>query len=120
MSSFKNIIQKIGEIEQVKGIWLLKEGETEESLQVPLDIETKEKLMNLLKKCIVYIKEMNVGICGYISQYDYLFFKKIEKGTWLVVWANQEYPLSLLKMEVEVLLSEQRQEKRFFKKFKLW
>ena len=116
----KDILQKIGEIEQVKGVWLWRKGEWEGNVKVLLDSEIERNFKNLVEKCIAYIEEMELKTFGYISQYDYLLFKRIEKHFWLVIWANQDCSLSLLKMEVEVILSEQKQEKKFFKKFKLW
>ena len=115
-----DILQKIGALEQVKCVWLWKNGEWEENIKIPLDGKIQRNFKNLVGKYIAYIEEMELKTFGYISQDDYLFFKRIEKNFWLIIWANQDWSLSLLKMEVEVILSEQKQKKKFFKKFKLW
>lgn len=117
----KEILERIADLEGVKGVWLYEGDECEEKLAIPLDFNTIRALKDVFSKLFTAFKNTNLdGLVGCISEYDYFIFRKI-KTKWLVVWAKKTTSFSLLKMEIEVILDDVMQKKgSLFKKLKFW
>ncbi|MDL1969759.1 MAG: hypothetical protein LWW94_02070 [Candidatus Desulfofervidaceae bacterium] len=117
----KEILERIADLEGVKGVWIYEGDKCEEKLAIPLDLNTIHALKDVFSRLFATFKNSNLDeLVGCISEYDYFIFKKIETK-WLVVWAKKTTSFSLLKMEIEIILNDIIQKKdSLFKKLKFW
>ncbi|MBT8763744.1 hypothetical protein KFV02_07340 [Desulfohalobiaceae bacterium Ax17] len=115
----KKILKDIVKIEQVKAAWIINKKTYLEKFEIPIDLNTKDKVRKELKKLIE--KYYNYKSVGGIFDNDYLICQNY-KGYWIIVWANKNNPFSYLKMEIDILVQEKISKKSFdfVRKIKLW
>lgn len=99
----------------------MEDKKIKEALFIPLDFNTNNQLKKTFSQLFNLFEEKNfreeVG-CAYTS--GFLIFKSIEKN-WIVIWAKRGKPLTLLRMEIELIIDEVSQRNaRIFKRLKLW
>ena len=106
----KEVLKDIVKIEQVKAAWIINKKTYLEEFEIPIDLNTKDKVRNELKKVIE--KFSNYKSIGCIFDNDYLICQNY-KGYWIIVWANKSNPFSYLKMEIDILVQERISKKSF-------
>ncbi len=115
----KELISKLSEIENVKGVWWISKKSFEQKLNIPLTEEAKKKFEDLLQKISTYLKHHDEEL-GCMFDYDFLLFRKINDG-WVVIWGKKDSRLSLIRMEINVILQDMlSQKKKIFKKIRFW
>jgi len=119
----EKIVEKILNLEGVKGVWFIEGEKIIERLILPLDPETSRRLKRIFSRLFLFFQERNIKKeIGVVFKHDYLFFKPTNMG-WFTIWIKRETEtsLALLRMEIEVILSEINKQKwSLLKKFKFW